>query len=191
MRNMVLQKRKPKLETSQVRVPGSDIVITVVYNRKQDVFFELAPGHAYLKGLPEAREICMVQPEILKSQMKFIMDTGCGHDLVSQGKVTRNDLETFVGNKTMHFQTANGTTDSDIVTRFSTNCFDEPVEAHILESTPSVLSVGNSTQLPRRVQGCWWAYIIRQVRLRRVGEGGLRWPGPPPHPSWPPAFCNA
>ena len=142
MRHMVLQKKRPKLETSQVRVPGSDIIITVVYNRKQDVFFELAPGHAYLKGLPEAREICMVQPEILKSQMKFIMDVGCGHDLVSQGKATRNNLETFVGGKTMHFQTANGTTDSDIVTRFSTNCFDEPVEAHILESTPSVLSVG-------------------------------------------------
>ena len=142
MRNMVLRKRKPKLETSQIRVPGSDIVITVVYNRKQDVFFELTPEHAYLKGLPEVRELCMVQPEVLKTQMKFIMDTGCGHDLVSQGKVTKNDLETFVGNKTMHFQTANGTTDSDIVARFSTNCFDEPVEAHILESTPSVLSVG-------------------------------------------------
>ena len=142
MRNMVRQKRRAKLETSQIRVPGSDLIITVVYNRKQNVFFELAPGHAYLKGLPEAREICVVQPEILKSQMKFIMDTGCGHDLVSQGKVARNDLETFVGGKTMHFQTANGATDSDIVTRFSTNCFDEPVEAHILESTPSVLSVG-------------------------------------------------
>ena len=142
MRNMVLQKKKPKLETSQIRVPGSDIIITVVYNRKQDVFFELTPDHAYLKGLPEVREVCMVQPEILKTQMKFIMDTGCAHDLVSQGKVTRNDLETFVGSKTMHFQTANGTTDSDIVARFSTNCFDEPVEAHILESTPSVLSVG-------------------------------------------------
>ena len=111
-------------------------------NRKANVFYELAPKHAYLKALPEVRHICMVQPEILKTQMKFIMDTGCGHDLVSQDKVTRNDLESFVGDKTMHFQTANGTTDSDIVARFSTNCFNEPVEAHILESAPSVLSVG-------------------------------------------------
>ena len=142
MRSMVLQKRQPKLEISQIRVPGSDILITVVYNRKANMFYELAPNHAYLKGLPEVRHICMVQPELSRSQMKFIMDTGCGHDLVSQSKVTRNDLESFVGDKTMHFQTANGTTDSDIVTKFSTNCFDEPVETHILESSPSVLSVG-------------------------------------------------
>ena len=31
-------------------------------------------------------------------------------------------------------------------------------------------------------QGGYW-----QVRFHGAGEGGLRWPGPPPHPSWPPA----
>ena len=159
MGKMVLQKRKAKLEISQIRVPGSDIIIIVVYSRKQNVFFELAPGHAYLKGLPEVREICMVQPEVLKSQMKFIMDFGYRYDLVSQGKATRNDLETFVGGKTMHFQTANGTTVSDIVARFSTNYFDEPVEAHILESIPSVLSIGKRCMVGKRYMNHGYSFI--------------------------------
>ena len=58
MRNMVMQRRKPKLETCQIHVPGSDILNTVVYSRTANVFYELAPNHACLRGLPEIRHVC-------------------------------------------------------------------------------------------------------------------------------------
>ena len=39
---------------------------------------------------------CMVQPVILRKKIKFLMDTGCGHDLISKKKIERHDLETLV-----------------------------------------------------------------------------------------------
>ena len=43
--------------------------------------------------------------------VRFIVDTGCGHDLISQRKVKELDLETFLDNDGMTFMTANGRTD--------------------------------------------------------------------------------
>ena len=43
--------------------------------------------------------------------VRFIMDTGCGHDLISQRKVKELGLETYLDNDGMTFMTANGLTD--------------------------------------------------------------------------------
>ncbi len=47
---------------------------------------------------------------------RFIMDTGCGHDLISQRKVKELGLETYLDNDGMTFMTANGVTDSNEIT---------------------------------------------------------------------------
>ena len=85
---------------------------------------------------------CMVQPVILRKKVKFLMDTGCGHDLIAQKKIEKHNLETLVTPEPISFQTANGVTDTDLVSNFQTESFKEPINAYVLDDTPSVLSVG-------------------------------------------------
>eukprot|EP00439_Symbiodinium_sp_Y106_P022386 s5610_g2.t1 len=66
---------------------------------------------------------CMVQPVILRKKIKFLMDTGCGHDLISKKKIERHDLETLVTPEPISFQTANGITDTDLVSNFQADSF--------------------------------------------------------------------
>ncbi|CAE7949677.1 unnamed protein product [Symbiodinium sp. KB8] len=85
---------------------------------------------------------CMVQPTWIRSKIKFLMDTGCGHDLISQRKVEKHGLETLVSEEAISFQTANGVTTTDLISNFQTESFTEPINAYVLDDTPSVLSVG-------------------------------------------------
>ena len=85
---------------------------------------------------------CMVQPVILCKKIKFLMDTGCGHDLISKKKIEKHDLETLVTPEPISFQTANGITDTDLASNFQADSFKEPINAYVLGDTPSVLSVG-------------------------------------------------
>ena len=86
---------------------------------------------------------CMVQPTWIRSKIKFLMDTGCGHDLISQHKVEKHGLETLVSQEAISFQTANGVTDTDLISNFQTESesFREPIKAYVLDDAPSVLSV--------------------------------------------------
>ena len=52
-----------------------------------------------------------------RKKIKFLMDTGCGHDLISQKKIEKHDLETLAP-EPISFQTANGVTDTDLVSNF-------------------------------------------------------------------------
>ena len=86
---------------------------------------------------------CMVQPVILRNKkIKFLMDIGCGHDLISQQKIEKHNLETLVPPEPISFLTANGVTDTDLVSNFQTESFKEPINANMLDDTPSVLSIG-------------------------------------------------
>ena len=81
------------------------------------------------RGLKRETFICMVQPLSIRSKIKFIMYTGCGHDLVSHRTVEKHDLEILVSPKTVSFQTANGVTDTDMVSSFQTESFKESINA--------------------------------------------------------------
>ena len=85
---------------------------------------------------------CMVQPVLLRKKIKFLMDTGCGHDLIAQKKIEKHNLETLVTPEPISFQTGNGVTDTDLLSNFQTESFKEPINAYVLDDTPSVLSVG-------------------------------------------------
>ena len=85
---------------------------------------------------------CTVQPTWIRSKIKFLMDTGCGHDLISQRNVEKHGLETLVSEEAISFQTANGVTNTDLISNFQTESFAEPINAYVLDDTPSVLSVG-------------------------------------------------
>ena len=69
------------------------------------------------------------------------MDSGSGHDLISAKKIDRMDLPTY-DDTVVNFHTANGVTSSTKRSDIKFEAFDEPAQAHILEDTPSVMSMG-------------------------------------------------
>ena len=69
------------------------------------------------------------------------MDSGSGHDLISAKKIDRMDLPTY-DDVVVNFHTANGVTSSTKRSDIKFEAFDEPAQAHILEDTPSVMSMG-------------------------------------------------
>ena len=78
----------------------------------------------------------------ISKRMKFIMDTGCGYDLISHRKARELDLDVHEGNDRMVFLTANGITETREVAKCSVDSFQEEAKPFILEQTPAVLSVG-------------------------------------------------
>ena len=123
--------------------PGSNRVREIIFYDGEDELYEYDIGPGESKKVKKFSIVtCMVQPTWIRSQIKFLMDTGCGHDLISQRKVEKHGLETLVSEEAISFQTANGVTNTDLISNFQTESFTEPINAYVLDDTPSVLSVG-------------------------------------------------
>ena len=75
-------------------------------------------------------------------KIKFIMDTGCGYDLISQRKAQELGLNVTEGNDRMVFMTANGVTETREVAKCTVDSFGEEAKPFVLEQTPGVFSVG-------------------------------------------------
>ena len=84
--------------------------------------------------------MCITVP-VEERDKRFIMDSGSGHDLISAKKIDRMDLPTY-DDVVVNFHTANGVTSSTKRSDIKFEAFDEPAQAHILEDTPSVMSMG-------------------------------------------------
>ena len=84
--------------------------------------------------------MCITVP-VEERDKRFIMDSGSGHDLISAKKIDRMDLPTY-DDTVVNFHTANGVTSSTKRSDIKFEAFDEPAHAHILEDTPSVMSMG-------------------------------------------------
>ena len=96
-----------------VRSPGTSQVAEVAFYDGEDQMMERTLNPAESKKVIDKGIFkCMVQPVILRKKIKFLMDTGCGHDLISQKKIEKHDLETLVTPEPIPFQTANGVTDA-------------------------------------------------------------------------------
>ena len=75
----------------------------------------------------------------------WLVDTGCGHDLVSRTNVKLSGGETRRLETAVIFQTANGDTPSTHVAPISFRELNETIEPYVLKETPSVISVGDRT----------------------------------------------
>ena len=84
--------------------------------------------------------MCITMPIELKDR-RFIMDSGSGHDLISSTRVDRMDIDTYQSDRA-NFHTANGITSTSTMVDLDFDTFNEPARAHVLEDTPSVLSLG-------------------------------------------------
>ena len=143
MMSDMLQDDRPGDRHVYVRIPGSDRVREIIFYDGEDELHEYEVGPDERKKVKSFSIVnCMVQPTWIWSKIKFLMDTGCGHDLISQRKVEKHGLETLVSEEAISFQTANGITNTDLISNFQTESFTEPINAYVLDDTPSVLSVG-------------------------------------------------
>ena len=84
--------------------------------------------------------MCITMPIELKDR-RFIMDSVSGHDLISATRVDRMDLDTYESSR-VNFHTANGITPTTTMVDLGFDTFNEPAKAHVLDNTPSVLSLG-------------------------------------------------
>ena len=75
-------------------------------------------------------------------KVKFIMDTGCARDLVSRKTAFKAGVAIVPGDGGINFMTANGVTASSDKAVYKSKTFGRSVRAHVLESTPAVLSIG-------------------------------------------------
>ena len=70
------------------------------------------------------------------------MDTGCGHDLIGRAKAKSLGVDIVKDDDEIVFQTANGSTSTSDVAKIVVDELDETVEPHVLDETPTVLSIG-------------------------------------------------
>ena len=75
----------------------------------------------------------------------WLVDTGCGHDLISVTNVKLFGGETRRLENAVIFQTANGDTPSTHVAPIFFSELNETIEPYVLKGTPSVISVGGRT----------------------------------------------
>ena len=71
--------------------------------------------------------------------MRWLVDTGCPMDLVGLGDLKGPDRADI---RTHSLHTANGATRTAGRVDADVGNLDEVIEAHVLESTPSIISVG-------------------------------------------------
>ena len=123
--------------------PAMDIMIKVEFEDDEvsrEVFAENYVQHIDGRYGKRDNIMCITVP-VEERDKKFIMDSGSGHDLISAKKIDRMDLPTY-DDSVVNFHTANGVTCSTKRSDIKFEAFDEPAQAHILEDTPSVMSMG-------------------------------------------------
>ena len=132
--NNEIMGRKPEIKV----IIGKGMYVRVRW--KNDEVLEEIMKMNNKKGKPKSHSCASAEPS--DKSVRFIMDTGCGHDLISQRKVKELDLETFLDNDGMTFMTANGLTDSNEITIMNHEGLGR-CKLHVLNQTPAVLSVGS------------------------------------------------
>ena len=123
--------------------PSLDIVIRIEHDDDDitsEVFTENYVQHIDGRYGKRDNVMCITVP-VEERDKRFIMDSGSGHDLISAKKIDRMDLPTY-DDTVVNFHTANGVTSSTKRSDIKFEAFDEPAQAHILEDTPSVMSMG-------------------------------------------------
>ena len=123
--------------------PSMDILIRLDIEDgevSREVFVENYVQHIEGRYGKRGNTTCITVP-VEERDKRFILDSGSGHDLISSTRISRMDLPTY-DDKVVNFHTANGVTCLTKRSSIKFEAFNEPAEAHILEDTPSVLSMG-------------------------------------------------
>ena len=124
--------------------PKFDVKVRLEFDDERELLREVfmeeyiphVPGRYGRKG----NVMCIAVP-VEERDKKFILDSGSGHDLIAARKVERMDLTTCQDDA-VNFHTANGVTISTSTVDLDFEAFEETANVHVLEDTPSVISMG-------------------------------------------------
>ena len=94
------------------------------------------------KGGPAEKPMVMASAKAGSSVNLWLIDTGCGHDLVSRHEIKTLKKWIKRAERPITFITANGNTDATEAIRMFVEEFGEDIEPYVLENTPAVLFVG-------------------------------------------------
>ncbi|CAE7620794.1 JNK, partial [Symbiodinium sp. CCMP2592] len=89
-----------------------------------------------------ACEVFAAAVKSIKRVRRLMLDSGCGIDLIGLGDLSREERDLIVQNAKISLRTANGKTNTKGVAHMRIDGLDELIEAYVLESTPSLLSLG-------------------------------------------------
>ena len=92
--------------------------------------------------IPEAASCITSTAPVNGKVERWLVDTGCGYDLVARRHVETMKKWVRKAVKTKSFQTANDKTTAGQVPRMTVSEFGEELAPYILDSTPAVLFVG-------------------------------------------------
>jgi len=98
------------------------------------------------KALPGAAK------RVVRTVSSWLVDTGCGHDLISKHEVSECGFPLQRARQELTFNTANGNTTATSVTNIPCEELDGFICPHVLDSTPAVISVG------RRCMKLGWSF---------------------------------
>ena len=70
--------------------------------------------------------------------VKWLMDTGCDHDLIGKSKAASLSVDIVQDKDEIVFQTANGTTSTSDSIKYYVNELKETVQPFVLDETPTV-----------------------------------------------------
>ncbi|CAE7517087.1 GABBR2 [Symbiodinium sp. CCMP2592] len=88
-----------------------------------------------------ACEVFAAAVKSIKRVRRLMLDSGCGIDLIGLGDLSREERDLIVQNAKISLRTANGKTNTKGVAHMRIDGLDELIEAYVLESTPSLLSL--------------------------------------------------
>ncbi len=94
----------------------------------------------------------------------WLMDTGCGHDLVDQVSAKGCSLRSA---KKLNFGTANGSVLAQTVATFQRGELNQEFDPRVLPSTPRVLSIGRRCM----EEGCSFAWSAGKAPVLYLSSG--------------------
>ena len=89
-----------------------------------------------------ACEVFAAAVKSVKRVRRLMLDSGCGFDLIGLGDLSRDERDFIAQNAKICLRTANGKTNAKGVAHMRVEWLEELIEAYVLESTRSLLSLG-------------------------------------------------
>ena len=140
----------PYTEIKRVRIPvgpKGDLSVTMSFDEDDGLVFHHKVIPHVCEGKKDHADTKTLSIPAKGSRTKFIMDTGCGYDLISKGRAKKLGLEVRESDQSMSFYTANGVTSTKGVADIHFDEFDSTYSPFVLDESPSVLSVGKGIHI--------------------------------------------
>ena len=131
-------------DVNEVRIiigPKFDMLVKLDSYRDDLIFTEELVEHETERSLKKSKNLMCISLPVQAKDRRFILDSGSGHDLISERKAERMNLKRRTCDPIM-FHTANGSTATQTEAEIDLGTFDVTSQAYVLDDTPSVMSLG-------------------------------------------------